>query len=66
VTPADVATWPAAVEAWYDACSRFVARARSAGGLPFAPHPQFGPLSTEEWGRLAHFHTDYHLRQFGV
>ena len=64
VTPADVAAWDAAVNAWYDACSRFVARGK--GPTPFAPHPAFGKLEAEEWGRLAYFHTAYHLRQLGV
>lgn len=29
-------------------------------------HPLFGPLSRQEWGALAHKHTDHHLRQFGA
>jgi hypothetical protein len=29
-------------------------------------HPLFGPLSYEDWARLAWLHTDHHLRQFGV
>jgi hypothetical protein len=62
--PADVAGWSDSVQAWYDACSRFVARGRSSGA--FAPHPVFGPLPPEEWGRLVYFHTDHHLRQLGV
>jgi len=30
-----------------------------------AVHPFFGPLSHEEWARLAWKHLDHHLRQFG-
>ncbi len=30
-----------------------------------APHPFFGPLTHEGWGRLAWKHLDHHLRQFG-
>ena len=55
---ADVATWNAA-------CDRFVARGRDPEGS-FGPHPTFGQLSREEWGRLAYEHTCHHLRQFGV
>ncbi len=29
-------------------------------------HPLFGPLTYEDWARLAWLHTDHHLRQFGV
>ncbi len=32
----------------------------------FSPHPFFGPLDTEEWGRVLWKHADHHLRQFGV
>jgi len=61
--PIDAAAFAASVESWYDACSRFVARGRSGS---FAPHPVFGAISPEEWGRLVYFHTDHHLRQFGL
>lgn len=30
-----------------------------------APHPTFGPLSQDGWGRLGWKHLDHHLRQFG-
>jgi hypothetical protein len=30
------------------------------------PHPIFGKLSKDAWGRLAYRHLDHHLRQFGV
>ena len=29
-------------------------------------HPAFGPMTRNDWGALAHKHTDHHLRQFGV
>ena len=28
------------------------------------PHPMFGPMTVEEWGKLLQIHIDYHLRQF--
>lgn len=31
-----------------------------------ASHPAFGPMTRDDWGVLAHKHTDHHLRQFGV
>jgi len=31
-----------------------------------ARHPAFGPMTRDDWGVLAHKHTDHHLRQFGV
>jgi hypothetical protein len=65
VLPEEIAGWQANVDAWYEACARFQARGRSPAGA-FAPHPLFGPLPTEEWGRLVFFHTDHHLRQFGL
>ena len=30
------------------------------------PHPMFGKLTTEEWGKGCYKHLDHHLRQFGV
>ncbi len=32
----------------------------------FVPHPRFGKLTKEEFGRLFYLHLDHHLRQFGV
>ena len=29
-------------------------------------HPFFGPMTTEDWGRLIYKHLDHHLNQFGV
>jgi hypothetical protein len=30
------------------------------------PHPYFGLMSKNEWGRLLSTHIDYHLKQFGA
>jgi hypothetical protein len=30
------------------------------------PHAFFGPMTSDEWGRLQYKHLDHHLRQFGV
>jgi hypothetical protein len=30
----------------------------------FQPHPLFGSLTLQQWGRLGYLHLDYHLRQF--
>jgi len=30
------------------------------------PHPIFGKMSKEEWGKVAYKHLDHHFRQFGV
>jgi hypothetical protein len=30
------------------------------------PHPLFGKLTHEQWGKLQYKHLDHHLRQFGV
>jgi hypothetical protein len=30
------------------------------------PHSFFGPMTSEEWGRLMYKHLDHHLRQFGA
>jgi hypothetical protein len=30
------------------------------------PHPFFGALTPQEWGRGMYKHTDHHLRQFGA
>jgi hypothetical protein len=40
---------------------------RLAGAATLAPsHPAFGPMTRDDWGVLAHKHTDHHLRQFGA
>ena len=38
--------------------------ARSAAD--WQPHPMFGPMTVEEWGKLLQIHVDYHLRQFAA
>lgn len=30
------------------------------------PHPLFGRLTPEQWGKMEYKHLDHHLRQFGV
>lgn len=30
------------------------------------PHPAFGELSKEQWGKMQYKHLDHHLKQFGV
>jgi hypothetical protein len=37
--------------------------ARGTG--PWAPHPMFGAMTTEQWMRWGYLHADHHLRQFG-
>ncbi len=32
----------------------------------WGPHPLFGSMSDNEWGRLLTMHIDYHLKQFGA
>jgi hypothetical protein len=36
------------------------------GALSKRPHPFFGKMSEEEWGRMSWKHLDHHLQQFGV
>lgn len=33
---------------------------------PLAPHPGYGPLSRDQYGRFIYLHLDHHLRQFGA
>ncbi|NND62025.1 MAG: DUF1569 domain-containing protein [Flavobacteriaceae bacterium] len=30
------------------------------------PHPSFGKITKEQWGKMQYKHLDHHLRQFGV
>ncbi|MFD1063858.1 DUF1569 domain-containing protein [Winogradskyella litorisediminis] len=30
------------------------------------PHPSFGKLTKDQWGKMQYKHLDHHLRQFGV
>jgi hypothetical protein len=32
----------------------------------YYPHPLFGNMSNNEWGKLIYRHFDHHLRQFGA
>ena len=34
--------------------------------IDWQPHPAFGKLSKEQWGKMQYKHMDHHLRQFGV
>ena len=42
---------------------RFVAKPE---GNKFSPHPIFGEMNRDEWGKIAYKHIDHHFRQFGV
>jgi hypothetical protein len=55
---------PSSWEADLSACVQLVDRV--AEGTANAVHPAFGPLSSEEWGRLCWKHLNHHLVQFGV
>ncbi len=39
---------------------------RKSDTYEFQDHPFFGPLTKNQWGKLAWTHLDHHLRQFGV
>ncbi|MEM7085605.1 MAG: DUF1569 domain-containing protein [Bacteroidota bacterium] len=30
------------------------------------PHPAFGPLTKDQWGKMQYKHLDHHFRQYGV
>jgi hypothetical protein len=49
------------------ALRNLIERFASAGpaGLTQAPHPFFGPLSSDEWQALQWRHLDHHFTQFG-
>ena len=38
----------------------------SATDKPLPPHPAFGNLSHQQYGRIVYQHFDHHLRQFGL
>lgn len=38
---------------------------RGPGGTGKYPHPFFGKMSSEQWGKSMWKHLDHHLRQFG-
>ncbi len=35
-------------------------------GVTTHPHPFFGPMTPDEWGKLQYKHLSHHLEQFGV
>jgi hypothetical protein len=37
-----------------------------AAGVTTHPHPFFGPMTPDEWGRGQYKHASYHFDQFGV
>jgi hypothetical protein len=55
---------PATWEADLQACRELAERI--GRGDARAVHPMFGPLSSEEWGKLCWKHLDHHLVQFGA
>lgn len=55
--------WTAGVEELAQALGRFAERGH---GAAWAPHPAFGRLDGEQWGRLMRRHLDHHLQQFGA
>jgi hypothetical protein len=46
-----------------DILKRFVAEGRKA---KLKPHPFYGEMDAEAWGKTSYGHIDHHLRQFGV
>lgn len=62
--PEMLSSSPEAFAADLATCERLLARL--GRGEACGTHPTFGPLSTEEWGKLGWKHSDHHLRQFGV
>lgn len=47
-----------------DLINRFYTHGAETAGK--FPHPFFGKLTTEQWGKGMYKHLDHHLRQFGV
>jgi Protein of unknown function (DUF1569) len=39
---------------------------RATAASDWGPHPMFGKMSVEEWGKLLQIHIDYHLKQFAA
>jgi hypothetical protein len=62
--PEMLSTTPAAWADDLQACRALIERVGT--GAAAAPHPMFGPLTSDEWGKLCWKHLDYHLRQFDV
>ena len=40
--------------------------AAGPGGITKFPHPLFGKLTPDQWGKSMYKHLDHHLQQFGV
>jgi hypothetical protein len=62
--PEMLSSRPGSWDADLSACVELADRVGS--GTAKAVHPAFGPLSSEEWGRLCWKHLDHHLVQFGI
>jgi len=62
--PEMLTSQPGTWEADLSACVDLVERVGT--GSAHAVHPAFGPLSSEQWGRLCWKHLNHHLVQFGV
>jgi hypothetical protein len=39
---------------------------RLEGRSEWNPHPIFGVMTREQWGKMQYKHLDHHLRQFGI
>ncbi len=62
--PEMLTSQPTTWEADHSACVDLAKRV--GAGEAHAVHPTFGPLSSEQWGRLCWKHLNHHLVQFGV
>ncbi|TPW11975.1 MAG: hypothetical protein FD129_1557, partial [bacterium] len=62
--PEAFTTKPGKWDADLAACHQLIERVAAAERLE--PHPFFGNLNIDEWGRLSWKHLDHHLRQFGA
>lgn len=62
--PEMLTTKPGQWDADLATCHRLVEQIATADRLH--PHPFFGNLSVDEWGKLTWKHLDHHLRQFGA
>jgi hypothetical protein len=51
-----------------EALALLINKFHSAGpsGISKYPHPFFGKLNPEQWGKSMYKHLDHHLKQFGV
>ncbi len=60
---ADPASFEVEMDNFLVTLERFIARPER---YKFSPHPIFGDMSREEWGKIAFKHIDHHFRQFGI